>query len=180
MNTASVRALVGGYTPGEDPESQSLARLRRLVADFEDPWNRHRFDPGHLTASAFVLSPSRTSIALVHHEKLDLWVQPGGHVEADDPTHQAAARREVAEECLVSDPHSLGLIDLDIHVFPARAGQPEHLHFDLRWAFVARTHEIGSGDGTLAVRWVPLLEAAEMDESIARAARKLLDYADRS
>lgn len=175
MRVADVRTLVASLQPHDATELDHRLRLHTLVDSFDDPWNRHRFDPGHLTASAFVLHPDRDSVAMVHHAKLDRWLQPGGHVESDDADHEAAARREVAEECLIDTVETIGPIDLDIHVFPARDGQAEHLHYDLRWAFTAGTVDIGSGDGTLAVRWVPLDEVARMEEAgLRRAARKLL------
>jgi 8-oxo-dGTP pyrophosphatase MutT (NUDIX family) len=174
MNVEEVRELVGGYLPEDPDEVEFRRRLLELAGSVEDPWNRDRTDPGHLTASAFALHPELPSVALIHHAKLDRWLQPGGHVEHDDASHEAAARRELAEECLLESVDSLGLIDLDIHRFPRRGTQPEHLHFDLRWAFVARETDIGSGDGTLAARWVPLDELARHQErGIVRTALKL-------
>lgn len=173
MNWDETRALIDGYA-GIDPTEESSRRsLLELFDSFEDPWNRDRYDPGHLTASAFVVHPDRSAIALIHHEKLGMWVQPGGHVEVTDRSHEEAARREVAEECLLTELDTLGVVDLDVHVFPQRGDQPRHLHFDLRWAFVAATSTVGAGDGALDVRWVALDEARTLDESIARTARKL-------
>ena len=175
MNAADVRRLLAGYQPEDPEEADFHRRLTDLVRAVEDPWNRNRFDPGHLTASAFVLHPDRSAVALVHHAKLDRWLQPGGHVEAEDSTHESAARREVAEECLIHAVETVGPIDLDIHLFPSRSGQPAHQHFDLRWAFIAIDDDIGIGDGALAARWVPLAEMLEMDEvGLVRSAQKLL------
>jgi 8-oxo-dGTP pyrophosphatase MutT (NUDIX family) len=175
MRVDDVRRLVGTLSPSDDREADFLRRVTALVEELHDPWRRDRYAPGHLTASAFVLHPTEPSIALVHHAKLAMWVQPGGHVELDDPDHQFAARREVEEECGLTELVALGLLDLDIHVFPERKGNPRHLHFDLRWAFRARDCELVVGDGTTDVRWVALTDAAGMHESVARPARKLLD-----
>ena len=60
-----------------------------------DPFGRARFDPGHFTASAFVLAPDRRAILEVHHAKLGRWLQPGGHVESADDSLVSAAHREV-------------------------------------------------------------------------------------
>jgi 8-oxo-dGTP pyrophosphatase MutT (NUDIX family) len=55
--------------------------------------------PGvHLTASAFVLDAGAAHTALVWHRKGRCWVQPGGHVEPDDPTLLSSVLREVREE----------------------------------------------------------------------------------
>jgi 8-oxo-dGTP pyrophosphatase MutT (NUDIX family) len=175
MRNDEVRRLARALEPADQVEAGYRLQLLELVEAVDDPWRRDRYLPGHLTASAFVLHPTDAAIALVHHAKLDMWVQPGGHVEGDDVSHEAAARREVAEECHIDRVETIGVIDLDIHVFPERGSTPRHLHLDLRWAFRAFTPTLAVGEGTLAVRWVPLGEAVGMDESIARPARKLLD-----
>jgi 8-oxo-dGTP pyrophosphatase MutT (NUDIX family) len=175
MRSDEVRRLAEALQPADALEASYRTQLLELVAAVDDPWRRDRYQPGHLTASAFVLHPSDPAIALVHHAKLGIWVQPGGHVESADDSHEAAARREVAEECHIDRVATLGVIDLDIHLFPERGATPAHLHLDLRWAFRAETATLAAGDGTLAVRWVPLTEAIGMDESIARPARKLLE-----
>src|ERR1700709_1998729 len=106
---------------------------------------RAHFTPGHFTASAFVLSPDRHDVILIHHKKLGIWVQPGGHVEASDADLASAARREVAERVGGGGLASLGpdvaLSDVDTHAIPARKSEPAHEHFDTRFAFVARTRD---------------------------------------
>lgn len=180
MNADELRRLVATHVPRDARETAYHRELRGFVDAVEDPWNRHRFDPGHVTASAFVLHPDRPEVVLVHHAKLGRWVQPGGHVEHDDRDHESAARREVREECVIEELDTIGLVDLDIHRFPSQGAQPAHLHFDLRWAFRAHRGLVGTGDGALDARFIPLEEVIAMDESVARAARKLLDYPDRS
>ena len=89
----------------------------------------------------------------------------------------ATARRELREETGVASVELLddGLFDIDIHAIPARKGDPEHLHFDLRFAFVAQTNAIAPGSDATAARWVQLGEVArlETDESVLRAVRRL-------
>lgn len=51
---------------------------------------------GHaLVCSGYLVEESR--VLLVHHNKFDKWVPPGGHIEAGD-TFSGAAAREVLEE----------------------------------------------------------------------------------
>jgi 8-oxo-dGTP pyrophosphatase MutT (NUDIX family) len=175
VKLVDVRQLVEAHRVADDRERAYRSDLIRLLDTVGDPWERRRVDPGHLTASAFVLHPTSPAIAMVHHAKLDLWVQPGGHVEIGDPTHEDAAKREVAEEIGVTELTTVGVLDLDIHVFPERPDQAGHLHFDLRWAFRSSTTGLVAGDGALEARWVPWSEALLMDESIARPVRKLVD-----
>lgn len=127
-----------------------------------DVFSRQHFDPGHLTASAFVIDASRTSLLLVWHLKLERWLQPGGHIEPEDPDVLLAAAREVEEETGLQGctPLGPGLFDVDVHAIPARGGaraEPAHAHHDLRVALVAPAGaEAIVGDGVGAVRWVPL------------------------
>jgi 8-oxo-dGTP pyrophosphatase MutT (NUDIX family) len=141
------------------------------------PTSRNHFEPGHLTASAFVLSPARDALLLILHKKLGLWLQPGGHIEPSDESVAAAARREVAEEVGLALPAAAedAVYDLDIHVIPARRDEPEHQHFDVRFCFQASTLDLAINDEVVAARWAPLAEIDQLttDESVLRVARKL-------
>ena len=50
-----------------------------------------------LTATGYVLNEDKTRILLVLHKKLGRWLPPGGHIDGDEPPHEAVIR-EVAEE----------------------------------------------------------------------------------
>lgn len=48
-----------------------------------------------LVAAAFIISDNK--ILLIHHKKLNLWIPPGGHIEASE-TPDEALKREIQEE----------------------------------------------------------------------------------
>ena len=102
-------------------------------------------DPGHFTASGFVLSPDRGSVLLILHGKLNRWLQPGGHIESADASVEAAARREIAEETGLEAMTRAGtdLARIDAHQIPARGIEPEHVHIDLALGFIAQTVLLG-------------------------------------
>jgi len=49
--------------------------------------------PGHLTGSAWILSPDRRRTLLTHHGKLGKWLQLGGHADGDPDLLAVALRR---------------------------------------------------------------------------------------
>jgi 8-oxo-dGTP pyrophosphatase MutT (NUDIX family) len=175
---AHVIDLLTAYDPGDTDEREYRLRMLDLAASAADPFSRFEYAPGHFTASGFVVHPAGERILLVHHELLDIWVQPGGHFESGDPAPLEAAMREVAEESGLEGLHpvSSDLLDIDIHVFPERPGQPRHLHFDLRFGFVAGNDAIRPLDGTIDALWVAEsdLEELGVDRSVIRPASKLL------
>lgn len=142
------------------------------LARSKDATDRDRFEPGHFTASGFVVSPDGSSLLLIHHRRLDRWLQPGGHIDPEDTSPIAAAAREVLEETGVAvEPILAGLIDLDIHPIPPRSPEPAHEHFDLRFAFRALDETLVADDEVFDAKWVPWddLSTYAVDESVTRA-----------
>jgi 8-oxo-dGTP pyrophosphatase MutT (NUDIX family) len=170
-----LRHRLASFVPATDEEGHAVSAVL-AVLDRSEPFAASRFDPGHVTGSAFVLHPSEPAIALIHHSKIRRWLQPGGHVEPDDPSILAAALREVREEIGVGPIDEPWLCDVDVHVFPARHEVPRHLHHDVRVAFTADSTDLVLGDGADDVRWWTLVEAVSLGESIARPARKLAEW----
>jgi 8-oxo-dGTP pyrophosphatase MutT (NUDIX family) len=162
-----------------DPEERE--EVRTVLGLSEDPtgFSAANFEPGHITASAFVVHPVQDAVALILHSKMRRWLQPGGHVEVDDSTILEAALREVREEIGIGPADSAWLCDIDIHVFPERSDVPRHLHHDVRLAFTADSTDIVAGDGADDVRWWPFTDALGLDESIARPVRKLIEWRSR-
>jgi len=179
MRLEAVREQLSGYRVADATEANYVTRMIALTLATQ-ACERSHFVPGHFTASAFVLSPDRRDLILIHHKKLGIWVQPGGHVEATDADLVSAARREVAEEVGLGELDSFAndgaLFDVDIHTIPARKSEPAHEHFDARFAFIARTRDFARTEEVADVRWVPLDLVREVtaDESVLRAAKKLL------
>ena len=170
--------LLTTYDPSDADEREYRSRMLDLAAVAHDPFRRTEYDPGHFTASGFVVHPDGDRILLVHHARLGIWVQPGGHIDASDLTLIDAARREIVEETGLTrmTPAADGLVDVDIHEFGASGDQPEHLHYDLRFAFVASGDALAPNSEILEAVWVGLsdLNGLGVDRSVLRPAARLL------
>lgn len=179
---SSLRELLASR---QEPEhSRAREKMLKLLDEGgDDAFLRDHYAPGHFTASGFVLSPDGSSLLLIHHRKLGLWLQPGGHFEAEDVSAAGAAAREVTEETGVAGmklEHTL--IDLDVHLIPGRPEAPSHFHFDVRCLFRAPSWELTSSAEVLSARWFGLESLAEggidpvlgqTDESVVRVARRI-------
>ncbi|WP_339607228.1 NUDIX hydrolase [uncultured Roseivirga sp.] len=112
-------------------------RFESLLSNYENCFERSLL-MGHITASAWILNHKRDSILLLHHAKLNKWLQPGGHADGDENV-RAVALKEAEEETGISDFvfASNQIFDLDIHTIPERKGVPEHEHYDVRFLLVA-------------------------------------------
>ncbi|MCA0994456.1 NUDIX hydrolase [Alloyangia pacifica] len=117
-------------------DRENLRAVAALLRRVPQPYGR---DPAqdHITGSGFVVSPCRGFTLLLHHAKLNRWLQPGGHCDGD-PDVAAVAAREIFEETgLAARQLSGQLFDIDIHQIPARRSEPAHFHYDLRFLFEA-------------------------------------------
>ena len=170
-----LRTRLAAFSPSDAVETGAVGTVLELLGS-ESPFSAASFDPGHITASAFVVHPVEPAVGLILHSKIGLWLQPGGHVEPGDVDIVAAALREVREEVGVGPGSAPWLCDVDIHTFPARRDVPTHLHHDVRVAFRADSDRLIQGDGVDSVRWWSFDEALTLGESIARPVRKLADW----
>lgn len=164
-----VQAMLEAHVPADAKEAADRAAMLHFLAHLESPFSPDQ-PSAHFTASALVLDESRTRACLVLHRKLGLWLQPGGHVEPDDPTLAAAALREVREETgLAARLAAAAPVQLDIHEIPRRPDRPAHLHLDVRFLVIADNEELTLSEESTDVRWWPIDAAAHAgDESLAR------------
>ncbi len=123
----------------------------------------------HFTASAFVTFQGR--VLLLLHATKDLWLPPGGHVEADEAPHVAAVREvleetglpvelcsaAVPEECATAAPRPEALLEILV--------EPLHVHLDL--VFFARPtpgadpRSLVPNEEALELRWWSAQELRE-------------------
>ena len=84
------------YRPWNEQEERDRTELLRRLRSGEDLYTRDN-SAGHLTASAWVVSPDRRQVLMAYHNIYDSWSWLGGHADGDRDL-LAVAAREVREE----------------------------------------------------------------------------------
>ena len=149
----------------------------------------HTGPGGHdTTVSALVFMEDPARLLVHFHRKLDVWLQPGGHVEHDENPWQAVIRelREEAgyeiDQLEVLHPFTpvQGLEHDNQHPTPAilnthEIGGSGHWHSDLSFVFVAASeprHAPAEGEST-QLRWVEIagIDEAQVTPDLAKIAK---------
>ena len=166
---ARLDSTVSRYLAEVAGPRERLALLRWQIGE------RHALDrretmPGHVTTSAFVLSPDHAQVLLIDHVVIGRWLQPGGHYEPA-ATFWESALREAVEETGVNGPalhpwHRDGdtPFAIDSHEVPGnpRRGEPPHIHHDLQYLFIAdpALPLIAQEEEVHAAAWKPIATLA--------------------
>ena len=185
MHRKPLLGILERYGVVHPGESVCVGQVRSLVESQPDCFERSCL-PGHVTASAWILSPDRTKVLLTRHRKLNRWLQLGGHADGDNDVLRVALR-EAREESGMTE---FGVIsgapspapgdailplDVDVHRIPARGDEPEHAHHDIRYLLVAREGQsLAISDESIDLGWFEpaALEPLSPDESLRRLGRK--------
>jgi len=124
------------HVAADEEEARDRDRILAFVLRHERPFDR-AIPEGHLTGSAITVSGDGSRVLLLHHRKLDRWLQPGGHGDPGEATGEEVALREALEESgipgLALHPAAPRPLDVDVHDIPARGDEPAHEHLDLRY-----------------------------------------------
>ena len=89
---------------------------------------------GHFTASAWVVNSEETHVLLMHHKKLNIWIQLGGHADGENDLLNVAIK-EVLEESGIKNisPITDKIFDIGVHRIPRYQLIKEHYHYDIRF-----------------------------------------------
>jgi 8-oxo-dGTP pyrophosphatase MutT (NUDIX family) len=161
------------------PQKEELAfkeRMLHLLKKGAISFSRSHLE-AHFTASSWILDLSTPSVLLLHHRKLDRWLQPGGHADENPQLAQVAAKEALEETGLaLKIPALEAIFDLDIHTIPAHKDIPAHEHFDVRYLFLCSTQEaVMRNKESKDLAWIPLQDVATVaghEPSILRMVRK--------
>jgi 8-oxo-dGTP pyrophosphatase MutT (NUDIX family) len=163
LRTDAVGVLESWRAPDEGQEQLRREYLAHLDAHPDGMWKPCK--DGHVTGSVLVVDPPRERVLLTLHAKLRMWLQMGGHCEAEDSALAGTALREGAEESgieglrlLVPEP-----VRLDRHLTPCA------WHLDVQYAAVApEGAQAASSDESLDLRWFPYDKVGEVADASVR------------
>lgn len=182
MDRAPLLALLDEHIERVPEDHVRADHVRQFVRHHDDAFLRSNLE-GHVTASAWIIDPTRERFLLTHHKKLDRWLQLGGHADGETDVRRAAlseAREESGIEgfSFVATAGRVLPLDVDVHAIPARKDEPRHLHHDIRFLLVADTDRVQvAEDESHGLRWFPHaeLEAVTDEESMLRLGRRTIE-----
>ncbi len=157
--------LTAWAAPDAGQEELRTSYLAHLESHDDAMWRTCL--PGHLTASAAILSADGSRVALVLHRIHRMWLQTGGHCEGHDTTMVGAALREATEESGIAGITVLPEpVRLDRHSVPCGGGS---LHLDVQFAAVAPDDAVlvRDPDESADLGWFPVTDPPEpTDDSV--------------
>ena len=131
--------LLDNYNSTYSEEIFCKEKMIELITTCDDCFLRS-CRVGHFTSSAFLLNKNMTHVCLMHHAKLDKWLQLGGHCDGDYNILNVAIKEAQEESGILKiKPLINGIFDLDIHLIPVRLNEEAHYHFDIR--FLLHTYD---------------------------------------
>jgi 8-oxo-dGTP pyrophosphatase MutT (NUDIX family)/GNAT superfamily N-acetyltransferase len=163
-----IRAQVAARRPVDQRERVSIAAFIDHFDRLDQPFSETA-QPVHVTASAIVVSDDGRFTVLHRHKRLNMWLQPGGHIEPGEPPWDGALREAIEETGLPAVLGSAELLHVDVH-----PGPRGHTHLDLRYRVTSAQVKPQPASGeSQDVRWLPwrsaIVDAEPGLEGVLRA-----------
>lgn len=135
---------------------------------------------GHFTASALILNETMSKILLMHHKKLNMWLQMGGHCDGDS-NPLSVAIKEAQEESGIRSiiPLSEDIFDIDIHLIPSSTKEHAHYHYDVRFLLKSQNDlELTKNHESNDLQWfdINVKNLPTQEYSILRMIEKIPTY----
>ncbi len=178
MHRSFLLGLLSRYKTHISAEVEMQNRLTLFVEQHPDCFAR-TLSIGHITGSAWVVNKARNRVFLLHHRKLDKWLQPGGHSDGDSNTLNVALRETQEESGVSADfiyPVTSEIFDIDIHQIPERKNAAAHLHYDVRFLLeMDDKQQLIISDESNELAWIELakIQNYSNEESILRMVNKV-------
>ncbi len=180
MSGSKLLNLLDEYAPASREESEQLHRFREFVSRNDQCFSRELLS-GHVTGSAWIVNPELSHCLLIHHRKLNRWLQPGGHADGCTDIEKVARKEAIEETGLTGiSLFSPSIFDIDIHLIPRRPGIPAHLHYDVRFIYRAEMDKPADHSPEInKASWFTLDNAQRLvpdNDSILRMIEKTRDF----
>ena len=173
MHGNEIKARLAAYRGRWPEESKTVTRFEAFIDSYPDCFERS-CPVGHITGSAWIANRTGARVLLTHRRKLGRWLHPGGHSDGNPDTLEVALREAQEESGLEVRSLDEAIFDLDVHLIPARNGEPAHYHYDVRFLVQAMEDRFRVSEESRALAWVPTDRVGVFtnDESVLRMARK--------
>ena len=165
MNRNSLVEQLRNYQPYNEQEAADRDEIIRQLESFPDIFTRDNRN-AHMTASSWIVNPSRTKVLMVYHNIYDSWSWCGGHADGDMDL-LAVSLREAGEETGITKVrpvseqiYSLEILTVDGHVKRGKYVS-SHLHLNVTYLLEADEDETlhKKDDENSGVAWFGLEEA---------------------
>lgn len=149
------------YQPFNEQERADRALMLQYGALFDNLFTREN-ELAHLTASSWIVDPTRTKTLMAYHNIYDSWAWLGGHADGMEDLLTVALKEAREESGVAARPVLPGIFSLEIlsvagHV---RRGKyvPAHLHLNVTYLLEAEEAQSlrEKPDENSAVRWFRL------------------------
>ncbi|MCL5875774.1 MAG: NUDIX hydrolase [Candidatus Dependentiae bacterium] len=176
MKREMLLKLLERYTPLIE-EIVHKNKIINFIKNNTDCFER-TLQEGHVTASAMLLNKNHTQALLMHHAKLDMWVQLGGHCDGESDVLQVAIKEAQEESGIMAlEAVSSEIFDIDIHLIPANKKEAAHYHYDVRFLLhVVSDESIVQNSESKALQWFDVTGATlpTKERSVVRLFEKLV------
>ena len=155
MHRNTLLNLLDDYKPLYDEEYIYKKQIYDFVSNHSDCFQRS-CKIGHITASSFLLNYDLSKALLMHHKKLGIWLQLGGHCDGSSDV-ASVALKEAKEESGINEIELISneIFDVDMHLVPACGGDHAHYHYDIRFIskVTSSNASVNMNDESLDLRW---------------------------
>jgi len=125
-------------------DKEKLTILSEQIYRENNIFNRKNFT-GHIVANSLIIHNNK--VLTIFHNSLKMYIQPGGHVDENDPSVLDAALREAEEETGINDLvlfewHKQTQIPIFIesHLIPENLKKQEKQHYHHDFMYVFKTN----------------------------------------
>lgn len=156
------------YEPFNRQEEQDQKLILSCLQTMEQVFTRENA-VAHMTASAWVVNPSRDKVLLAYHRIYGSWAWLGGHADGERDLLKVALR-EASEEsgvkelrAISEEIYSLEVLTVNGH-FKRGSYVPSHLHLNITYLLEAAEGAPlpGKPDENDGAAWFPLDSVAEV------------------